>query len=86
MLHETTFLQEKAPTIPSLILIQSVNAMTARWVVVDDTSSDINYVGDSWFSDVGSLDAVGDNGAPFSSTSHRTNTSASLAFNFVGRP
>ena len=60
------------------------DVMSDRWVIVDDTISSINYIGDSWFADVGSQDAT-DNGPPFLSTLHGTNTSASLAFNFTGR-
>jgi len=59
--------------------------MSSRWVVVDDTSSNINYFGD-WFADVGSQDAEGaERGPPFLSTLRGTNKSASLAFNFTGR-
>lgn len=55
-----------------------------RWVIVDDASPDIKYIGDSWFPIDGSLD-VGDFGPPFLSTLHGTNRSASFTFNFTGR-
>ena len=58
---------------------------TVRWISVDDTDPDIGYVGNSWFPDVGSLDSIGNNGPPFLSTLHGTNSSASFTFNYTGR-
>ena len=54
-----------------------------RWVVVDDTSNDINYDG-TWFADSGSQDSVGNFGPPYRSTMHGTNSSAALSSNFTG--
>ncbi|KAF9522370.1 hypothetical protein CPB83DRAFT_899686 [Crepidotus variabilis] len=56
----------------------------SRWVVVDDTSVNIHYSGDSWFSDVGSQDQVGDAGPAYRSTLLGTRSSASLSFSFSG--
>jgi hypothetical protein len=55
-----------------------------RWESVDDASPDIGYVGNSWFAINGSMDAAGQNGPPFLSTQHGTNTSASFTLNFTG--
>ena len=57
--------------------------MTSRWVVVDDTDSAITYTG-SWFADQGSLDNIGNFGAPYLSTSHGINSTGSFSYIFTG--
>ena len=59
--------------------------MSTRRVMVDDTSQDVNYIGGSWFADIGSQDSAGNFGPPFLSTLHGTNSSASLSLSFSGR-
>ena len=55
-----------------------------HWVIVDDTSADIHYLGRSWFSEVGSWDSVGTYGMPYLGTLHGTSSSASFTFDFEG--
>ncbi|KJA13680.1 hypothetical protein HYPSUDRAFT_49679 [Hypholoma sublateritium FD-334 SS-4] len=57
--------------------------MTSRWVVADDTDSAITYNG-PWFADKGSLDNIGNFGAPFLSTSHGINSTGSFSYAFNG--
>ncbi len=57
--------------------------MSSRWVVVDDTDSAITYTG-SWFADQGSLDNVGNLGAPYLSTSHGIKSTGSFSYIFTG--
>ncbi|KAF9526386.1 hypothetical protein CPB83DRAFT_896219 [Crepidotus variabilis] len=57
-------------------------AESPLWVVVDDTSQEIQYQGNSWFADIGSQDAAGPFGPPYRSTLHGTKSSASLSFSF----
>lgn len=76
--------------VPVIIVKQPSRALPfslemTRSIIVDDTSTDVSYIGTSWFADVGSLDAVGNFGPPFLSTSHGTNSTASFALNFTGR-
>jgi hypothetical protein len=56
-----------------------------RWVLVDDTSPDIKYIGESWVSDVGNWDLIGSYGKPYLSTLHGTSSNASFTLNFTGR-
>ncbi|KAF9479285.1 hypothetical protein BDN70DRAFT_878961 [Pholiota conissans] len=56
---------------------------TSRWVVVDDTDSAITYSG-PWIADKGTLDTNGNFGAPYLSTSHGTNSTASFTYKFSG--
>ncbi|KAF8956126.1 hypothetical protein BDZ97DRAFT_205531 [Flammula alnicola] len=55
----------------------------SRWVVVDDADSGIFYNG-AWFADRGTLDNLGNFGAPYLSTLHGTNSTASLTYAFTG--
>ncbi|KJA24317.1 hypothetical protein HYPSUDRAFT_39089 [Hypholoma sublateritium FD-334 SS-4] len=57
--------------------------MTSRWVVADDTDSAITYTG-PWFADKGSLDNIGNFGAPYLSTSHGINSTGSFSYIFTG--
>ncbi|KAF8162745.1 hypothetical protein B0H34DRAFT_692785 [Crassisporium funariophilum] len=57
--------------------------MSSRFIVVDDTNTQITYDG-LWFPDTGSLDSVGNDGAPYLSTLHGTKPNASLSFTFEG--
>jgi len=59
-------------------------SLFARWIVVDDTSPEINYIGDSWFSQNGNPISTQDTGFPYENTLHGTNTNASLTFDFSG--
>jgi hypothetical protein len=55
-----------------------------RWVVVDDTDSNIQYSG-PWFSDSsGSQDNVGNFGPAYKSTLHGTKANASFSYAFSG--
>ncbi|KAF4616094.1 hypothetical protein D9613_011397 [Agrocybe pediades] len=54
-----------------------------RRVVVDDSDASIQYVG-PWFEDAGSKDSIGNFGQAYLSTSHGTNSDASLVFAFNG--
>ncbi|KDR68491.1 hypothetical protein GALMADRAFT_256714 [Galerina marginata CBS 339.88] len=54
-----------------------------RWVMVDDTDSKIQYSG-AWFQARGTLDNLGNFGAPFLSTSHGINANGSLSYTFSG--
>ncbi|KAJ3515507.1 hypothetical protein NLJ89_g1716 [Agrocybe chaxingu] len=55
-----------------------------RWVVVDDTNTDIVYTGSSWFQDTGSQDSAGNFGPAYRSTLHGTKANASLSYSFSG--
>ncbi|TFK31633.1 hypothetical protein BDQ12DRAFT_693806, partial [Crucibulum laeve] len=55
-----------------------------RKVVVDDTDSSINYVGDGWFQDHGSTDNSGNFGPTYQHTLHGTKSNASLSYSFSG--
>ncbi|KDR81286.1 hypothetical protein GALMADRAFT_153511 [Galerina marginata CBS 339.88] len=54
-----------------------------RWVIVDDTDSKIQYSG-AWFQARGTLDNLGNFGAPFLGTSHGINANGSLSYTFSG--
>ena len=56
-----------------------------RWIVVDDTSPDINYSGNSWFAQNGNPITTEDTGLPHQNTLHGTITNASLTFKFTGK-
>ncbi|TFK31635.1 hypothetical protein BDQ12DRAFT_729381 [Crucibulum laeve] len=55
-----------------------------RKVIVDDTDRNINYVGDGWFQDHGSMDNSGNFGPTYQHTSHGTKSNASLSYSFSG--
>ncbi|KAG6880138.1 hypothetical protein C0992_005222 [Termitomyces sp. T32_za158] len=55
-----------------------------RQVVIDDSDSQIRYVGSGWFPDQGSHDNVGNYGPTYQKTSHWTNGKDSFSFSFVG--
>lgn len=57
-----------------------------RWIISDDTSSDIQYVQGDWFLDSsGSQDTVGNFGPVFQGTLHGVrNGLASLVYKFTG--
>jgi len=57
--------------------------MASRWVMVDDTDTDIAYTG-PWFQYKGSQDTRGNFGPTYKSTLHGTNDTASLSFAFNG--
>ena len=58
--------------------------MASRWVVADDTDTDITYTG-PWFQDQGSQDTKGNFGPTYNSTLHGANANtASLSFAFNG--
>jgi len=56
-----------------------------QWIIVDDTNSDINHIGRSWFSDVGSWVSVGSYGTTHLRTLHGTSSNASFTFDFTGQ-
>jgi len=60
-----------------------MSTATPRWVIVDDTDSQIQYTG-SWVPDQGSQDSVGNYGPPYRNTMHGTKSNASLSFSFHG--
>ena len=57
--------------------------MAARWVVVDDADSAIQYTG-PWFQITGQIDGLGNFGPPFQGTSHGVIEDASLSYTFTG--
>ncbi|KAF9474372.1 hypothetical protein BDN70DRAFT_899003 [Pholiota conissans] len=52
-------------------------------IMIDDTDSGLRYSG-SWTADKGSLDNLGNFGAPYMSTSHYTKGTGSVSFTFSG--
>lgn len=55
-----------------------------RQVVIDDSDTQIHYVGAGWFQDQGSLDNVGNFGPTYKKTSHGTKRNDSMSFSFIG--
>ncbi|KAF9561078.1 hypothetical protein CPC08DRAFT_707651 [Agrocybe pediades] len=59
-------------------------SQSVRFIVVDDTNPDIQYVG-PWFLDTtGSQDTDGNFGVPYLETLHGTTSSASFSYSFTG--
>ena len=56
----------------------------SRWVIIDDSESGISYDGAGWFQDRGSLDTLGNWGAPYFSTLHGTQSDGSFSYTFTG--
>jgi hypothetical protein len=56
-----------------------------RWVLVDDTSPDIEYNKESWFFYSGNPISNEVWGLPYQNTLHGTNSSASLTYKFTGQ-
>ena len=55
-----------------------------RVVYIDDSDPLIQYTGDGWFKDSGSLDGSGSNGPTFLHTMHGTKKNDSFSFSFKG--
>jgi hypothetical protein len=71
------------PIVKSVLHPSFIVAMS-RWVLVDDFDPGISYYGAGWFQDFGSLDSLGNFGAPYLSTSHGTHSDGNFSYTFTG--
>lgn len=63
-------------------IIQSKMSQT-KLIMIDDTDSGISYTG-NWIADKGSVDNLGNYGAPYESTNHYTTGTGSFTYTFSG--
>lgn len=55
-----------------------------KLIMIDDTDPSISYTGD-WIADKGSVDNLGNYGAPYMSTNHYIKGTGSFTYTFFGK-